>query len=508
MHPSKRPPNPQRPRRLPSPPRLPSVPARRRSRLPKPPPRLNRVRSPILSRWREVRAELAPEPDAKAEPVAKAEPAAVAAPVIEAEPEDDTITFSKLGRSEALLESITSVGYEEPTPIQAMTIPKLLAGKDVIAQAQTGSGKTAAFGLPIIEAIDPKDLYVQALGSRPTCELAIQVAEALHKFGMSQGSRNAADRWRPARPAPVPRLAARCPHRGWHARPRDGPATCAAKPSISITSASSFSMKPTNARHGLCRTSEWIRSRFRPSAKPRVLLRHDAAPHRPADLASHERPERLMIPGSKSGAVDPPDYYEVPRMRQGRRADPCSTPKVLALDDLLPHQAGRRRSRRGADGAGLRSRTLQAIFQAQRDRVMSNTVPAPPPPWPYCFRRRNHPGAFAWAPSGSRPQPGDPGHRAEAHGHGGCRRRSRRGGAGRRAGRQGRSGYRVVRRRAPRAVPAAPTCRRATPPGRCRSPRLTSSTDPTQTMSRTEAACPFPRHRPCAHLSASRPLWP
>ncbi|MER3438675.1 MAG: RNA helicase, partial [Chloroflexota bacterium] len=92
-------------------------------------------------------------------------------------------SFEDLGLSAPLLKSISDVGYEEPTPIQALTIPVLLAGRDVIAQAQTGSGKTAAFGLPIIEAIDPKDRHVQAIILCPTRELAIQVAEALHKYG-------------------------------------------------------------------------------------------------------------------------------------------------------------------------------------------------------------------------------------------------------------------------------------------------------------------------------------
>jgi ATP-dependent RNA helicase DeaD len=92
-------------------------------------------------------------------------------------------SFAELGLNTALLKSIKDVGYEEPTPIQIATIPVLLSGKDVIAQAQTGSGKTAAFGLPIIEAIDPKQRSVQALILAPTRELAIQVAEALHKYG-------------------------------------------------------------------------------------------------------------------------------------------------------------------------------------------------------------------------------------------------------------------------------------------------------------------------------------
>ncbi len=92
-------------------------------------------------------------------------------------------SFEDLHLGKALLQSVRDVGYEEPTPIQMQTIPVLLAGKDVIAQAQTGSGKTAAFGLPIIESIDPRLRQVQALILCPTRELAIQVAEALHKYG-------------------------------------------------------------------------------------------------------------------------------------------------------------------------------------------------------------------------------------------------------------------------------------------------------------------------------------
>ena len=116
------------------------------------------------------------------DPTADAATESDGAPPREAET-DDGPTFEQLGLNTALLKSIKDVGYEAPTPIQIEVIPALLAGRDVIAQAQTGSGKTAAFGLPIIEAIDPKQRSVQALILAPTRELAIQVAEALHKYG-------------------------------------------------------------------------------------------------------------------------------------------------------------------------------------------------------------------------------------------------------------------------------------------------------------------------------------
>jgi ATP-dependent RNA helicase DeaD len=122
--------------------------------------------------------------DAIMEPLATApdetrEPVAAQAPPAEPGPP----SFIDLGLSDALLKSITAVGYEEPTPIQMATIPLMLEGRDVIAQAQTGSGKTAAFGLPIIETINPKLRHVQALILCPTRELAIQVSESLHKYG-------------------------------------------------------------------------------------------------------------------------------------------------------------------------------------------------------------------------------------------------------------------------------------------------------------------------------------
>ena len=75
------------------------------------------------------------------------------------------------------------MGFEEATPIQAETIPVALQGKDVIGQAQTGTGKTAAFGIPLMEKIDVKAEHVQGIVIAPTRELAIQVSEELFKLG-------------------------------------------------------------------------------------------------------------------------------------------------------------------------------------------------------------------------------------------------------------------------------------------------------------------------------------
>jgi len=97
-------------------------------------------------------------------------------------------TFAQLGLSEPILKAIDAVGYEIPTPIQVRTIPPLLAGRDVIGQAQTGTGKTAAFALPILQKLDLEQKEVQALVLTPTRELGIQVAEALYTYSKTLGT--------------------------------------------------------------------------------------------------------------------------------------------------------------------------------------------------------------------------------------------------------------------------------------------------------------------------------
>jgi ATP-dependent RNA helicase DeaD len=96
-------------------------------------------------------------------------------------------SFADLGLSEAILSALRDVGYESPSPIQEQAIPELLAGRDVIGQAQTGTGKTAAFGLPMIEFVDPEDPDTQALVLTPTRELCIQVTQALRTYGRYKG---------------------------------------------------------------------------------------------------------------------------------------------------------------------------------------------------------------------------------------------------------------------------------------------------------------------------------
>jgi ATP-dependent RNA helicase DeaD len=96
-------------------------------------------------------------------------------------------TFADLGLSEPLLRALHDVGYEAPSPIQEQAIPPLLEGRDVIGQAQTGTGKTAAFGLPMLGFVDPSEQEVQALVLTPTRELCIQVTQALRAYGAHRG---------------------------------------------------------------------------------------------------------------------------------------------------------------------------------------------------------------------------------------------------------------------------------------------------------------------------------
>jgi ATP-dependent RNA helicase DeaD len=97
-------------------------------------------------------------------------------------PDSAAASFADLGLSEAVLGAVRAVGYEAPSPIQAATIPVLLAGHDMLGQAQTGTGKTAAFALPLLSRIEVRGAAPQVIVLVPTRELALQVAEAFGKY--------------------------------------------------------------------------------------------------------------------------------------------------------------------------------------------------------------------------------------------------------------------------------------------------------------------------------------
>lgn len=97
-------------------------------------------------------------------------------------------TFADFGLSKELEKAVFNMGFEEPSPIQAQAIPIALSGKDMIGQAQTGTGKTTAFGVPLLEKLDVNE-GIQGLVVCPTRELAVQVAEELNRIGQVKGIR-------------------------------------------------------------------------------------------------------------------------------------------------------------------------------------------------------------------------------------------------------------------------------------------------------------------------------
>jgi ATP-dependent RNA helicase DeaD len=106
-------------------------------------------------------------------------------------PSEDGAGFAGLALRPELLQALTSLGYEEPTPIQREAIPPLLEGHDLLGQAATGTGKTAAFALPVLQRLDRRagGAGPAALVLVPTRELAEQVSQAVHRYGRDLGVR-------------------------------------------------------------------------------------------------------------------------------------------------------------------------------------------------------------------------------------------------------------------------------------------------------------------------------
>lgn len=91
-------------------------------------------------------------------------------------------SYKESAIDERIIRAVEEMGFENMTPIQAQAIPVMLEGKDIIGQAQTGTGKTAAFGIPVIQSIDPDSKALQAIVLCPTRELAMQAAEEMRRF--------------------------------------------------------------------------------------------------------------------------------------------------------------------------------------------------------------------------------------------------------------------------------------------------------------------------------------
>jgi ATP-dependent RNA helicase DeaD len=103
-------------------------------------------------------------------------------PVVDSKPQATESEFARFGLRPELLSALEAMGFQTPSPIQKAAIPELLLGRDLVGQARTGTGKTAAFGLPLLERLDPEERRPQALVLTPTRELALQVAEAINSY--------------------------------------------------------------------------------------------------------------------------------------------------------------------------------------------------------------------------------------------------------------------------------------------------------------------------------------
>ncbi|MCA9860844.1 MAG: DEAD/DEAH box helicase, partial [Thermomicrobiales bacterium] len=290
----------------------------------------------------------------------------------EKEKESDTLTFAGLGLSDAILKSIKDVGYEEPTPIQAITIPAMMRGGDIIAQAQTGSGKTAAFGLPIIDSVDGRDRSVQAMILTPTRELAIQVAEALHKYGKHKGIET------------LPIYGGQPYERQFRGLQR-GPQIVVGTPgrvmdhmrrgTLSLDDLEFFVLDEADEMldMGFIEDIDWILEHV--PGERRTALFSATMPPRIVQLAGTHmnNPERLTVPGKQMTVpATRQTYYEVPRSR-----------KTDALTRILDGEAPDlamifARTKHGVDelgeallARGFAAETLHGdLSQAQRDRVM------------------------------------------------------------------------------------------------------------------------------------------
>ena len=288
------------------------------------------------------------------------------------EGDEPTDRFDDFGLSPELMESITAIGYQTPTPIQVKTIPVMLTGQDVIAQAQTGSGKTAAFGLPIIDGIDPLVRAPQALILCPTRELAIQVAEALHGFGRHRHVETVA-------------IYGGQPYERQFRGLERGPQIVVGTPGRVMDHMRRNTLKLDNLKFfildeademldmGFIEDIEWVLEQA--PAERQTALFSATMPPRIADLAGRymNAPERISVVGKDMTAENTRQYaYEIPR---NRKIDGLTR----ILDAEMPSSAMIFcRTKMGVDvlGEALLQRgypveTLHGdLSQAQRDRVM------------------------------------------------------------------------------------------------------------------------------------------
>ena len=267
-------------------------------------------------------------------------------------------TFTDLGLSPETLKAISEAGYEEPTPIQARTIPLLLEGKDVIAQAQTGTGKTAAYALPMLEQIDREIRDPQALVLCPTRELAIQVAGAMHQLGRYHRVTTLPIYGGQPIERQLRALSARCADRRRHAGPGDGPHAARHAGPLAIRRWSRSTRRTRCSTWASWRTSSSSSRRSPRSDRPRSSPppSRRASPRSPASISRD--PKRVSVNVAHvTVANDHADRLRSARRRQVRR--PHAHPRcrdAAVRDHLLPHQERDERAGGAARRRGLHRR--------------------------------------------------------------------------------------------------------------------------------------------------------
>ena len=244
-----------------------------------------------------------------------------------------TTTFAELNLRSELLEALASLGYEEPTPIQREAIPPLLAGSDLLGQAATGTGKTAAFALPLLRAARRPTAPARrsALVLVPTRELAIQVSEALHRYGRGDGRAGDADLRRPADHPPA-RRAARAASTS--SSPRPGRALDhIARGSLDLDELETVVLDEADEMldMGFAEDLEAILDAT-PDERQTVLFSATMPPRIEQMARRHLRdPERITIdrePASADGAARPPGRLHRRPRAQARRARPRARRRV------------------------------------------------------------------------------------------------------------------------------------------------------------------------------------
>ena len=257
--------------------------------------------------------------------------------------------FRELGLSEELLRTLDELGYVDPTPIQEQAIPELLAGKDVIGQAQTGTGKTAAFGLPMLQYLDGNSAETQALVLTPTRELCIQVTQALRAYAEHL-------------PVEVIAVFGGQAVATQQSRLREAAHVVVATVGRTLDLISRGSLDLASARYVVLDEADEMLDlgfiddverilRICPAGPPDVaVLGHDPAPDRAARGPLHVRPGHDQ--GDAEAAHGRRDRAGLRRgwpARQGRAADRGPAGRgARAGDHLLPYQDRHRAARRGA----------------------------------------------------------------------------------------------------------------------------------------------------------------